>query len=427
MGELKSYEGFLTRESLESPYGIYRETRKNGPIFRTRDPKGREVLVVTSYQLVKEVFERPQDFSSLLGPFLTEGTANAEADAILDQSPTGKRLALTLLLILDNPEHKRLRSIVNTVFTPKRIAELTLGIERIVHDLVDDFITNGEVDFLQDFAALLPIRVILDVLGIDGTMARKAQLWSDAVLVRVSHLGNHEEEIKAAKLILEMQQFMYDAIQARRQTPANDLITDIVNARLDDGEGLTDEQIIPLLGELLIAGNETTRDSLIGGMTEFLHNPEQLLALREDRSLAQNAVEEVLRLFSPKAGMWRIAARETQLGGVSINKDTIVMVRMDSANRDDAQFPNGESFDIRRPNARTHLGFGFGVHHCLGNLLARKELQVAFPVLIDRLKSPCIDEARSDLGRHASVLMHALNALVIKFEPAAARQRAPRS
>jgi cytochrome P450 len=151
------------------------------------------------------------------------------------------------------------------------------------------------------------------------------------------------------------------------------------------------------------------------------------LALREDRSLAQNAVEEVLRLFSPQAGMWRIAARETQLGEVSINKDTIVMVRMDSANRDDAQFPNGELFDIRRPNARTHLAFGFGVHHCLGNLLARKELQVAFPVLIDRLKSPCIDEARSDLGRHASVLNHALNALVIKFEPAAARQRAPRS
>jgi cytochrome P450 len=427
MGELKSYENFLTRESLESPYGIYRETRKNGPIFRTRDPKGREVLVVTSYQLVKEVFGRPQDFSSLLGPFLSEGTANAEADAILEHGPTGERLASTLLLILDDPVHKRLRSIVNTVFTAKRIGELSQGIERIVHDLVDDFIANGEVDFLHEFAALLPIRVILDVLGIDRKMARKAQLWSDAALVRVSHLGNHEEEIEAAKLILEMQQFMYDAIQARRQTPANDLITDIVNARLDDGEGLTDEQIIPLLGELLIAGNETTRNSLIGGMIEFLHNPEQLLALREDRSLAQNAVEELLRLFSPKAGMWRIAARDTQLGGVAINKDTIVMVRMDSANRDDAHFPNGESFDIRRPNARMHLAFGFGVHHCLGNLLARKELQVAFPILFDRLKSPRIDEARSDLGRHASVLMHALNALVIRFEPAAALLGAPRS
>jgi cytochrome P450 len=212
---------------------------------------------------------------------------------------------------------------------------------------------------------------------------------------------------------------MYEAIQLRRATPKNDLITDIVTAQLDDGARLTDDQIIPLLGELLIAGNETTRNSLIGGMTQFLRNPDQLLALKGDRSLVQNAVEEVLRLFSPKAGMWRIAARDSQLGGISIKKGAIVMVRMDSANRDDAQFPNGESFDIRRPNARTHLAFGFGVHSCLGNPLARKELQVAFPILFDRLKSPRIDEDRSDLGRHASVLMHALNALFIRFEPAA--------
>jgi cytochrome P450 len=417
MSELKSYENFLTRESLEHPYELYAETRKSGPIFRTHDPQGREVLVVTSYSLVKEVFGRPEDFSNLLGPFLTEGTVNAEADAILSYSPTGKTLAHTLLLITDDPEHKRLRAIVNTVFTPKRITELSLGIERIVHDLIDAFVAKGEVDFIHDFAALVPIHVILDVLGIDRKMARKAQLWSDAALMRVSHLGTHEEEIEAAKLLREMQQFMYDAIQDRRRASRNDLITDIVGAQLDDGERLTDDQIIPLLMELLIAGNETTRNSLIGGMTQFLRNPDQLRALSEDKSLAQNAVEEVLRLFSPKAGMWRIAARDTQLAGVAIAKGAIVMIRMDSANRDDAQFPNGETFDIRRPNARTHLAFGFGVHHCLGNLLARKELQIAFPILLDRLKSPRIDEDRSDLGRHASMLMHALNALTIKFEP----------
>jgi cytochrome P450 len=114
--------------------------------------------------------------------------------------------------------------------------------------------------------------------------------------------------------------------------------------------------------------------------------------------------------------MWRIAARDTQLAGVPLAKGTVVMVRMDSANRDEAQFLNAESFDIRRPNARTHLSFGFGVHHCLGNLLARKELQVAFPILFQRLKNPRIDASRSNLGRHASMLMHALNALTLRFE-----------
>jgi cytochrome P450 len=416
MDNLRSYDNFLTKESLESPYGLYRETRANGPIFRTRDPQRREVLVVTSYSLVKEVFGRPQDFSSELGPFLTEGTVNAEADAILSHGPTGKTLALTLLLIHDDPDHKRLRAIVNAVFTPKRITELSVGIERIVHDLVDTFIDRGEVDFINDFAVLLPIQVILEVLGIDRSLARKAQAWSDAILVRVSHLGNHDEEVEAAKLILEMQRFFHDAIQSRRQAPRNDLISDIVGAKLDDGVGLTDDQIIPLLVELLVAGNETTRNSLIGGMTQFLVNPDQLRALMVDPSLIQNAVEEVLRLFSPKAGMWRIAARDTQLAGVPLAKGTVVMVRMDSANRDEAQFPNGESFDIRRPNARTHLSFGFGVHHCLGNLLARKELQVAFPILFQRLKNPHIDASRSNLGRHASMLMHALNALTLRFE-----------
>jgi cytochrome P450 len=418
MGELKSYSHFLTRESLKYPYDTYREARDLSPIFRTVDPKDREVIVVSSYKLVKNVFARPDDFSSDLGAFLTEGTANVEADHILEQGPMGRRMPATLLLITDEPAHTRLRSIVNTVFTPKRIAGLSESVDRIVNELIDSFSAAGKVDFLNEFAALLPIHVILDVLGIDRAMARKAQAWSDAALVRVSHLGTHEDEIEAAKLLIEMQHYMFDAILDRRAVARGDLITDIVNARLNDGGALTDEQIIGLLQELLIAGNETTRNSLMGGMVQFLRHPKQTRELLEDRSLAPNAVEEVLRLFSPKSGMWRIAARDTVLGEVQIHKGALLMVRMDSANRDDAQFPNGEVFDIRRPNARTHLAFGYGVHHCLGNLLARKELQVAFPILLSRLKNLRIDESKSDLGRHPSVLMHALNALHLTFDSA---------
>jgi cytochrome P450 len=168
---------------------------------------------------------------------------------------------------------------------------------------------------------------------------------------------------------------------------------------------------------VLVAGNETTRNTLISGMIRFLENPDQLRLLREDPSLAVNAVEEILRLETPASSMWRIATRDTVLGGVHLPKGAVISLRYDSANRDENQFSDPDKFDIRRSNSRSHLSFSYGAHHCMGQHLARKELSVAFPKLLTRLGNVRMIAEKSDLSIKPSVLIRARNSLHIAFDP----------
>jgi cytochrome P450 len=327
-----------------------------------------------------------------------------------------------LLLISDDPNHKRYRALVNAVFAMGRIANMAPTIERIVDDLIDNFIERGEVDFVNDFAVLLPTYVVADILGLPRDKYALVRHWSDALIRIVSRMGSREQQIEAANDIQAFRRFILDTIQARRQTPADDLMSYLIAVRLDGLTPLTDAEIAPLSFEISVAGNETTRNTLMSGIVRLLKNPDQLAALRADPSLINNAVEELLRFETPATSMWRIARQDTTLGGVSIPAGATLLLRYDAGNRDETMFDSPDSFDILRKNARRHQSFGgAGMHRCLGQMLARKELQIALPRLLQRLENLHIIEQGSDTAYWPGLLHRGITALRLGFAPGARR------
>jgi cytochrome P450 len=255
------------------------------------------------------------------------------------------------------------------------------------------------------------------MLGIDRALVPEIKRWTDAILRRVGQQETGEAETATMREIAEFHDFVRTEFALRRAEPRDDLITEILNVRVDGSAPLTDREALLFVQELCVAGNETTRNTLIGGLGILLKTPGAIEALRRDRNLIPAAVEEILRLFSPVAGTWRIATQATTLGGVEIPEGAVVMVRMESANRDPAQFPNPDLLDLTRRNRNTHLTFSFGVHYCLGNMLARRELVIALEKILELMPDLQMVEETSDLGRPPSVMLRGNNALHVRFTP----------
>jgi cytochrome P450 len=408
---------FFDPAVLSDPFEFYKRLRRESPVYEVHHPElNQSMYLVTSYALIKEVGSQPEVFSSDFGHVLFGGGGdNPEADAILAEVPCDPAFLLTH----DDPVHKRRRSIVSKAFTPRMVADMSHSIGEITDSIIDDFIERGECDFVRDFAVFLPTFVIADILGVNRDHYAQVTEWSDAIMVRVGKMATKQQEIAAARQIVELHQFILELIWARRAERTNDLLSNAMYADPGDESPLTDEELLSFVQEVLVAGNETTRNTLISGMTRFLENPEQLHLLKEDPSLAINAVEEILRLETPASAMWRIATRETTLGGVKLPKGAIVSLRYDAANRDESQFQDPEVFDIRRPNARSHVSFSHGPHHCMGQHLARKELSIAFPKLLSRLEHVRMVAQRSDVRVKPSVMIRSRRELHIAFDPAA--------
>lgn len=400
---------------LAEPHANLAKLRQEEPVAKAIGPNGREFFVVTSYKLVEEAAKRIDDFGNDIGHLLfAGGVMSEETKAVLAQDWVGPGL----LLVTDDPEHKRYRALVNAAFAQGRVAHLGPTIERITDDLIDDFVEDGECDFVNQFAVLLPTYMIADILGLprkDFPLVRK---WSDAVIGIVSRMGSTAQELAYAHMIVEFRRFILGAIKEHRQAPGDDLISTLINVRVEGMEPLTDEEIAPLAFEIAVAGNETTRNTLMSGIVRLINNPDQMQALLDDPSLITNAVEELLRFETPATSMWRIAKRHTTLGGVDIPAGSEVLLRYDAANRDPAVFKDPETFDVRRKNALRHVAFGApGIHRCLGQMLARKELGIALPKLLSRLRNLRIIDEGSDTTYWPGLLHRGIGSVRIGFDP----------
>jgi len=176
--------------------------------------------------------------------------------------------------------------------------------------------------------------------------------------------------------------------------------------------------LLSILQQLLVAGNETTAHTLTAGLYFLLTNPEEMEKLQNDPNLIDNFVEETLRFLSPTNNMWRVATQDTEIGGVSVKKNDLLLIRFGSGNRDAEKFDDADAFDLTRENAKEHLAFGAGIHTCIGAQLARKELQVAFSILLECLKSITISPSQGDLVYLPSVLLRGVLELNIEYEKA---------
>jgi cytochrome P450 len=400
-------------EVLSNPWDYYAHAHATAPVFPV---PGTPITYVAGYDALVEALGRVEDFSNDFGGILAGARSqDPEVTAILE---TGWP-AVDTLLTADPPVHTRFRKLVNLAFSMKRVEAIEGRIRDIAVRLIDAMLAKpGPVDFVKEFAIPLPVAVIASEIGMDAsTDVATVKRWSDAFADRLGQMIGKERELECAREVVEFQRHAKVLIDARRQSPTDDLLNDLVHASADGESPLTDAEIMSILQQLMVAGNETTTSTLAGGLLMLIRNPGEAAKVRADRSLIPNMVEEMLRLESPTSGLWRVVTRDTELAGVAVKGGTMLMVRFAAANRDPAKFPEPDRFIADRKNARTHLAFGRGIHMCVGNMLSRKELAVAFQELFDRVAAfRLADDA--ELVWKPNMLLRGLSSLPVHLERA---------
>jgi len=403
---------FFSPQVIESPFEFYQAVRRDAPVYQL---PGTEIFMLSRWEDIRRVNRDTATFSNNFQELLKGPEPSAEAAAIYaggyEQPPT--------LLTLDPPEHKVFRSLINKVFSARRVEKMHGYIEQVVDELIDNFIDKGECEFVQEFATPLPVYVIADQLGVPREDLRRIKAWSDAFASRLGGMASEEEEVENARLIVEYQHYMAGIIADRRARPQDDMISDLANNTINHASGvrlMTVEELLSMIEQLLVAGNETTTSATTGGLLSLIQLADQLQVLLDDPAVIDNAVEEILRLESPSAGLWRVVTRDTEIRDVQIPEGSLLMLRYAAANRDESVFDNPEEMDVCRRNADEHIAFGYGSHFCPGAFLGRKEMQVAYQRILQRMSNIRLAEGRNDLTHWPNMVLRGLKELHITFD-----------
>jgi cytochrome P450 family 142 subfamily A polypeptide 1 len=320
------------------------------------------------------------------------------------------------------PRHGQLRGLINKGFTPRMVRKLEVVFRQITTESIDAVAERGECDFVESIAVPLPLLLIAEMIGIRREDRDRFHHWSDAMIAAEGRLGDAEVLQAATASFIEYANYAREIIEDRRLNPRDDLVSVLTRAKDDgvllqlDGESfdepdLTNDELIKLMVLLLVAGNETTRNALSGGMQLLIENPEERAKLIADPSLLPSAVEEIVRMASPVHSFARTVTETTELGGRRLEAGQQVLMIYPSANRDEDVYDEPDRFRVERnPH---HLGFGIGSHFCLGANLARMELRVAFEELLRRL--PDMEYADGGPVLEPSALVRTCKRMDVRF------------
>ncbi|MBI1179365.1 MAG: cytochrome P450 [Alphaproteobacteria bacterium] len=405
---------FFDPQTVECPFAFYQAARAEAPVYKLPNSPipGRDVWLVTPYKLVHDVLRDWKTFSNRFAHLMSaRGQRDPDVEAIMAEGFPPVETMLTQ----DPPAQRNYRNLVNKAFSAGRVNSMEGYIRQICDELIDAMSAATECDFFEAFAIPLPVYVIADQLGVPRTDLPRFKRWSDDVIASLSQMGGKEEQLQGARSVVEMHKYFAAVVESRRAAPKDDIISDIANATLDEGRLLTLPEALSIIQQLLVAGNETTTNALAGGLGYILQTPGLADKLAADPSLIPNTVEEILRLEAPTKHMWRIVKEDTELGGVALPEGAILLLSYDAANRDEGKFEDGDAFDPCRGNAGAHLSFGMGIHFCVGALLARKEMTIAYQRLFARLTDLRLTPGRNELRHIASILHRGLTGLHISY------------
>jgi cytochrome P450 len=353
------------------PFALYAELRRTTPVCWVDYERG-GFWAVTTHPEVSHIGADPGGFCSSCG-ILTD-----EIGTTYETPPT--------MMHTDPPQHTRYRRLVQPGFKPSMVRLMETGVTAKATALLDQIQRGAAFDVVQDLSIPFPLLVICELLGVDGSQWPRFFDWSEAVIP--GEVEQTEEQRTAHQI--EMWEYLIGVAEQRRKAPADDLVSVLANVGADaesGGEVLTEAELAMFLIQLLVAGNETTRNLISGGLVALAENPEQWAALQADRSLLPAAVEELLRWTTPVISFMRTATAATTIRGVEVAAGDPVLLVYASANRDEEVFgPDADRLRIdRQPNP--HVSFGFGPHFCLGAALARLEGRVVLSQLLDRFDS----------------------------------------
>ena len=380
------------------PWEQYAWLRKNAPVYWHDEPNGPGFWAITKYEDVRTISRMPKVFSSY------------ETSVMLpDPDPMGLYAQRLMMLNMDPPQHDRFKLLVSRGFTPKNAPLLRPNIEELARDIVDAVLAKGECDFVTEIAGRLPSGLIAELMGMPR--ADGERLYDLTEIMHTNDDAIAPPEIKM-NAVGEMLGYAQSVADLKRQSPADDLATILVNAEVD-GDHLTDEEFQWFFLLLVNAGGDTTRNLLAAGLQLLFDHPDQRTKLMGDLDgLLGSAVEEMLRYCSPVTHFKRTAMQDTVVGGQSIKAGERVVMFYGSANRDEDIFENADTFDVaRHPNPHVAFGAG-GPHLCLGMHVARVELAVMFRELLTRM--PHI-EAGGPIERMHSSFIAGVHRMPIKY------------
>jgi cytochrome P450 len=391
---------------FDNPYEQYRLLREDDPV---------RPALVAGWMLFRydDVVRLLRDPSLSVDDENVSGVSPRDelvAQLIGDREPRGRRS----ILGLDPPDHDRIRRLVSYAFTPKRVQAMRPRIDQLVTEALDAVAARGEMDVISDLAFPLPFQVISEMLGMpDGADRDRLRSWSGALVRTLEPIvapGDVEAALAASDA---MNDYVHDVLDWKRRQPGDDLLSAMIAAE-EAGDRLTDEELRDQIVLLYIAGHETTVNLIGNGTLALLRHPDQLARLRDDPSLDQNAIEELLRFDSPVQFSRRITLEPIEIRGHAIAAGAFVLTCLGAANHDPAQWgPTADELDLGRDGAALHVSFGSGIHHCLGAALARVEGQSAIPALVRRF--PQLELATDAPEWNGRIVLRGLQRLPVSF------------
>ncbi|MGW2826261.1 cytochrome P450 family protein [Streptomyces sp. NPDC001443] len=377
------------------PHPFLAGLREQGPVHKVRDANGAEFWLIVGHEEAR---------AALADPRLSKDMRKLGWD-VHDADLIGRHM-----LIADPPEHTRLRRLVSREFTPRRVEALAPRVQEITDELLGAMSkrSDGRADLVESLAYPLPITVICELLGVPDMERAEFRRWSNEVVAPTS-------EEAAVRAFGELSSFLASLIEDKHRTPGDDLMSALIRTTEEDGDRLSPGELVGMAFLLLVAGHETTVNLISNGVRALLAHPEQLAALRADMSLLDGAIEEMLRYDGPlESATNRCTTEPVEIGGTVVPALQPVLVSLAAAHRDPNRYEDPDTFDIRR-EARGHLGFGHGIHYCIGAPLARLEGRIALRSLLERCPELALDTRPDALEWLPGLLIRGTRTLPVRF------------
>jgi pimeloyl-[acyl-carrier protein] synthase len=394
----------ISDEFLDDPYPLLRQLRTEEPVYWSESIGG---WILTRYDDIVPTFRDVAHFTNH-GRF-AKAVEYLPSEARQKLAPFENHYRQKNLLQSDPPDHTRLRALIVKVFNANSIEAMRPMIRKVVNEVVDRVESRRQMDVIRDLAFPLPFGILGSIMGVPNTDQDRVKFWADELLL-FQGVNRPPEAIllRSQAALLAMRSYLTDLVNEKRLNPGDDLISQLVAVEAE-GTRLTEQELVSTCVQMLGAGHETTTSLIGNGLYLLLSHPQSWKKLRQNPSLLNSAIEEILRYESPVARQPRLIKGDVELGGKTLLDGQVAFQMLNAANRDPDYFPDPDTFDIERQNNK-HIAFGMGIHFCVGAGLARTEAQEVFKAIMERLPNIQLvsDKPVWDLHKPNSRMLHTL-------------------